>query len=165
MLQFANRLRRILFRIESTVCGTLIFSLMCIVFWGVIERYVLRMGTGWPDELARYICVWAIMLGACLGVVRGAHVGIEVFVRMVPASIQLYIERLGYVLCGFFTIWLAWVGWTMVDKLLQTGQLTATIEIPIAYAYMAIPVGALLMTVHYVLQLVLAGSDLMEDMP
>ena len=165
MQQFANRVRHILFRIESTVCGVLIFALMSIVFWGVIERYVLRMGTGWPDELARYICVWAIMLGACLGVVRGAHVGIEVFVRMLPPRMQLHIERLGYLLCGFFTIWLARVGWAMVDKLLQTGQLTATIEIPIAYAYMAIPVGALLMTVHYALQLMLAGSELKEDMP
>ncbi len=159
MRNFAHTTRQVLFRIESTLCGVMIFALMCIVFWGVIERYVLRMGTGWPDELARYICVWAIMLGACLGVVRGAHVGVEVFVRMLPRGLHVPVERLGCLLCGLFTLWLARVGWDMVAKLLSTGQLTATIEIPIAYAYLAIPVGALLMTVHYGLQIILAGSE------
>ena len=159
MQYWAKRVRDGLVRVEWTICGLLILSLMCIVFWGVLERYVLRMGTGWPDEISRYICIWGMMFGACLGVVRGAHVGVEVFVRMLPLRMQHHIERLGCVICGLFTLWLARIGWALVQRLLETGQLTATIEFPIAYAYLAIPVGTLLMTVHYALQFLLVGAD------
>lgn len=154
MQDFAIRLRDALVRIEQFVCSITVFSLVMIVAWGVVERYILRWGTGWTDELSRYVCIWAMMIGAGLGVVRGAHVGVEVFVRMLPKKFQLFIEFVSYILCIIFTIALSCVGVEYFEKLIKTHQLTPTLEFPIAYAYLAIPAGAMLMSLHYLIKIV-----------
>ncbi len=153
MQRLALVVRHKLVTVEKFLCATMLFALMCIVSWGIIERYILKIGTGWPDELSRYVCIYAMMFGASLGVVRGSHIGVEVFVRVLPQAWQKRIEILGYILCGIFTFSLALVGWQYFNKLLVANQLTPTMEFPIAYAYLAIPVGALLMTLHYVIKL------------
>ncbi|MDR2727275.1 MAG: TRAP transporter small permease, partial [Deltaproteobacteria bacterium] len=125
---------------------------VCTVSWGVVERYILKVGSGWPDELARYICTWAMMIGAGLCVARGAHIGVEAFVNMLPERLQRPLEFIGYILCCVFTICLSYVGFQYFGRLLRTMQLTPTIEFPIAYAYLAIPIGGVLMTVHYLIK-------------
>ncbi len=159
MLHIAFKIRERLVFVEKILSGSLIFLLMAIVFWGVLERYLMRSGTGWTDETARYVCIWAVMIGAGIGVVRGAHVGVEVFVYLMPPRWQRFMTRLAYVICGVFCLWIAKVGSTLVAKLFTIMQLTATLEIPIGYIYLALPVGFGLMAVHFALQFLLVDMD------
>lgn len=153
-MHWAIRVRNMLVRVEECICALSMFALVCTVSWGVVERYILRVGSGWPDELARYLSIYAMMIGAGLCVARGAHVGVEVFVRVLPQKTQRVFEFVSYMLCTVFTVTLAYVGFQYYGKLMRSAQLTPTIEFPIAYCYLAIPIGAILMTGHYLLKLV-----------
>ena len=152
-MHWAIRLRNAMVQIEQCICAVSMFALVCTVTWGVVERYILKMGSGWPDELARYLCTWAMMIGAGLCVARGAHIGVEAFVHMLPEHIQRPVEYIGYIMCCAFTLGLTYVGFQYFGRLLGTMQLTPTIEFPIAYAYLAIPAGGALMSIHYLIKL------------
>ena len=152
-MHWAIRIRNKLVQIEQFICAITMFALVCTVTWGVLERYVIKAGSGWADELSRYLCIYSMMIGVGLCVARGAHVGVEVFVRVLPEGVQRKIEYLSYILCMVFTVILTYVGFEYFNRLLNTMQLTATIEFPIAYAYLAIPLGGVLMTIHYILKL------------
>ncbi len=153
-MHWAIRVRNKLVQVEQAICALSMFALVCIVSWGVVERYILHTGSGYPDELGRYVTIYAMMIGAGLCVARGAHVGVEVFVRMLPERSQRLLEFVSYIMCIVFTVVLAYVGFDYFDRLLTRMQLTPTIEFPIAYCYLAIPVGAVLMTFHYLLKLI-----------
>jgi C4-dicarboxylate transporter DctQ subunit len=153
-MHWAIRARNALVRVEQAFCAISMLLLVCTVSWGVVERYILRVGSGWPDELSRYLCTYAMMIGAGMCVARGTHIGVEVFVRMCPDAVQRVLEYVACVLCTVFTVTLAVVGFQYVGRLFRSMQLTPTIEFPIAYAYLAIPIGGVLMTVHYLLKLI-----------
>ena len=161
-MHWAIRFRNKLVQIEQFICAVAMFALVCTVSWGVVERYILKVGSGWPDELSRYLCTWAMLIGAGLCVARGAHVGVEVFVRALPQNIQRGVEFISYIMCLIFTTVLAYVGWQYFGRLMNSMQLTPTIEFPIAYAYLAIPAGAALMTVHYLIKIVAFKAEYEE---
>ena len=161
---WAIRFRNKLVQIEQFLCAAGMFTLVCTVSWGVVERYILKAGSGWPDELARYICTWAMLIGAGLCVARGAHVGVEAFVQVLPGRLQRRVEYLSYVLCCVFTIGLSYVGFQYFGRLLSSKQLTPTIEFPIAYAYLAIPIGGVLMTTHYLFKLLAFKQEYQEKL-
>lgn len=159
MRDFVLMLRARLVLLEKAISGCLIFALMLIVFWGVLERYLLQSSSGWTDETARYVCIWGVMIGASIGVVRGSHIGVDVLIYMLPTRWQFVLAKIVYAICGVFCLWIVAVGSTLVTKLFTIMQLTATLEIPIGYMYLALPVGFALMALHFVLQFYLADID------
>ena len=158
-MHWAIRLRNKLMQIEQFICAVAMFILVCTVFWGVLERYVFKMGSGYPDEMARYLCIWAMMIGSGLCAARGAHIGVEAFVQMLPKHLHRPMAYLSHSLCCVFTITLACVGFQYFGRLLRSMQLTPTIEFPIAYCYLAIPIGGVLMTIHYLIKIVALDEE------
>ena len=50
----------------------------------VIFRYVIAAPLPWSEELARYCFVWIVFLGGAIGLSRGIHLGVDLFVNMLP---------------------------------------------------------------------------------
>ncbi len=155
---------KILTFIEKYMIALLLIVMMGIAFSGVIARFVMNSPLSWGDELSRYLSIWAVFLGASLGVRRGAHIGVEAFIRMVPKNAQQYITILTTLVCIVFCCAVTFVGYDYALRLLKTGQLSPAMRIPIVWAYAAVPVGCLLMTIRYFMLLIeqivnLKGND------
>lgn len=131
------------------------------IFWAVVERFALKFGQGWTDELSRYLSVWAAFVGASLGARKGTHIGVEAFVSILPASLRHWTTVLAAVFCLGFSLALGGYGTQYVLKLHAAGTLSPAMRIPIAWAYAAIPCGGILMSFHYLTGLVglLTGKD------
>jgi C4-dicarboxylate transporter DctQ subunit len=130
-----------------------------VTLWGIFERYVLRGGFAVSDELARYINVYCIFLGACLGVVKGSHVGVDVFVRIIPARFQKALGSMAYAVSAAFCATIAYTGFSYFQRLYASGQITVSLHIPICFVFLAIPLGCALMCIHYILRLALGDID------
>ena len=98
-----DKLKAALVKAETVACGILLIAMTLVISYGIFERYVIRHGVGWTDELSRYISIWAIFFGASLGIVKGAHVGVEVFVHMLPKKWQYLAGKLSLVICTIFS--------------------------------------------------------------
>jgi TRAP-type C4-dicarboxylate transport system permease small subunit len=55
----------------------LMATLVADVVWQVITRYLLGSPSAWTDELATILMIWVAALGASLGFVQHAHLGID----------------------------------------------------------------------------------------
>jgi TRAP-type C4-dicarboxylate transport system permease small subunit len=138
-----------------SVMIVLIFGFVVIV--GAVD-IVLRYGTAhgslkWTDEILRYLNIWLVFLGAAVGVKHGAHMNVEFFLQnFFTASTSRRIKQSTLVvilLClGLLIV-------TGTQKVLNywNVQIQAT-TMSIAWFYLAIPVGCLLMTVDYLLILI-----------
>ncbi|SBW07365.1 putative TRAP dicarboxylate transporter, DctQ subunit [uncultured delta proteobacterium] len=150
---------------EKITCALLLFAVLMVTVWGVFERFVLQIGFGWSDEVARYVNVYCIFLGACLGVVKSAHVGVDVFVRLVPARYHKILGAIAYVLCAAFCASVAVTGYSYFLRLQASNQISAALQIPICWVFFAVPLGCGLMCLHYILRLALGDIETPVEVP
>lgn len=110
----------------------------------VISRYVVGSSLIWAEELARYALVWSTMVGAAVAYHRLAHVGMTALLDALPEGAQRLAARLIHGLVMAFALLVAWEGWFLTLRNFARDQLSPALQVPIAWAYLAIPVGALL---------------------
>ena len=128
--------------------------MMSVTFWGVISRFILNNASPWAEEAARYLSIWAAFIGASLGVRRGAHIGVEAFVMILPEKARQYFNIVISIICIGFCGAIAYIGYDYTLRLAATGQLSPAMRIPIVWAYSAVPLGCLLMTLRYLLSII-----------
>ena len=63
------------------LAGALMFIIASVVFIQVVSRYLLEYPLIWPEELAKYLFVWAGLLGAALASIRGLHFSVDSLVN------------------------------------------------------------------------------------
>src|ERR1700688_883615 len=80
--------RRIALKIDAVI-GTLaeavgaglVLAESCILFAGVVSRYVFKSPLMWSDELANFLFLWLAMLGAVVALRRDGHIRLTTFVN------------------------------------------------------------------------------------
>jgi C4-dicarboxylate transporter DctQ subunit len=104
----------------------------------------------WTEELARYFMIWTVFVGAALGARLGVHVGIEAVVALFPAKITRAAYLLAGVISMIFCLFVCYYGLNMVRNIAEWGQVSPAMAIPMTWVYAAVPVGCLLMAVHFI---------------
>ena len=67
----------------------LLMSLMVvIVFANVIARYYLSASLAWSEEVARFMLIWLVFIGAVLAYVNDEHLGLDIIVQLFPRRIR-----------------------------------------------------------------------------
>lgn len=131
-----------------------------VVFLQVVFRYVLQQPLFWSEELPRYLLIWMSFLAAALAQKNGAHINITLVVTPLPMAAQRWIRlAANLVSLGFLGI-LLYSG-SLVTRITAAHRSTA-LQIPMALVYAALPVGAALMALYLVLQML---QDLKPSRP
>jgi len=124
--------------------------LFAIVFH-VIGRYFFGRTYMGTMELIRYTMVWTSMLGASNAFTSGEHMGIELLKNKVLKKTWSRIDLLANILlCVFFVAML--IGGIKIS-FKNWNQISLGMQIPMFYPYLAIPVGALFMFFHVLLNI------------
>lgn len=84
-------LRRIAFLLDQAIGKTcefvgalLVLAEVCILFAGVVSRYVLDSPLFWTDELANFLFLWLSMLGMVVALRRDGHMRLTTLANWVP---------------------------------------------------------------------------------
>lgn len=137
-------------KFETFAVTVLLGTMTIVVFLQVFSRFVLKGSLPWSEEVARYLMVWAVFIGASIGAKTGAHIGVEAFVRLFPPAFQ----RPMIVLSCFFTVLFCGLVVVLSSKVVlniyQAEQVSPAMEMPMHWAYLAVPVGALLMSIRFI---------------
>lgn len=112
------------------------------VLLGVLFRYVLKAPLPWSEEMARYLMIWGVSLGASIAFREGSHVGITILMDRLNKTLGRILIRFAQIIIIVFMATISIYGFILVSKL--KGQTSPAMEIPMAWAYLAIPVGCLL---------------------
>ncbi|SDI92746.1 TRAP transporter small permease [Alteribacillus bidgolensis] len=139
-----SRLKNAYVKVENFVLITLLISLVALVFMEVIVR-LFDHPTTWSVGIAQLIFMWVIFLGANQTLRKNAHIGIDVFTKMLPSKIQQYIEMISQVIILVFLSALVFYGFEMTFA--NTGRLITGTSIGYYSITLAVPVGAALMTI------------------
>lgn len=126
----------------STAIGTALLVIFLLNMYQVGGRYLFRAGAVWIPDVTRFLFIWMVFLGMALMHLRGKHLVIDyVQVRMPPRVRRLTEGTICGAMLGMACILLV-VGWRIMMIRMDipyTGW-----EVPTGYAYLAVPVAAVL---------------------
>lgn len=138
---------------EKVLVVLLAFSVV-LIFVQVLMRYVFKNSLAWSEELARYLFLYMIWIGAAYAVKREEHLRIEIIKKKIPEDKQDAFEDLIYIIWLAFSIFLFVSSCILTYDIYQRGQLSPAMRIPMAYAYLSIPIGTGLMCFRIVQKII-----------
>ena len=114
-----------------------------------IYLWLAAIDLSWAQELCIYMFIWMAKFGAAYGVRTGIHVGVDVFVLLLPPASRKRVIVFS-LLCGaLFTGVVAAFGGSFVEQMFQTGQQSNDLEAPMWIVYLTLPVGSGLMCFRF----------------
>ncbi|MBV9860954.1 MAG: TRAP transporter large permease subunit [Alphaproteobacteria bacterium] len=151
-------IRRIALRIDGiiglmaeAIGAALVVIETCILFAGVVSRYVFNAPLMWTDELANFLFLWLAMLGAVVALRRDGHMRLTTFVNWVRPE---WGQWLGGVAALVVIAFVLEILWPATDYLQQQSFVELiTLRISDGYRVFAILVGAALLAVIALLRL------------
>ena len=148
-----NRFKKIYSAVEETLAGTFFFTGVCLIFYGVVSRYVFKKPLFWVDEISTYILVWGCILGWSVAQRDGRHIRVGLLYEFLPPKVQRYVSIFASTASILFCLFLTYLGYVLETKYLQTGQRSLNTQFPLWAVYFFVPVAALMLCVRYVEEL------------
>lgn len=130
-------------------------AMTLVVLLGVLFRYVLKAPLPWSEELARYLMIWGASLGAFVAFKEGSHIGMTMVMDRLRGQTRIAFIKIAQSIVALFMAIVTIEGFGLVSKI--KGQTSPAMEIPMAWAYLAIPVGCLLILVESILMIFFKG--------
>lgn len=146
-------------KVEELFSVVLFLAMVLIVCWSVLCRYVLRIPFLQGEELARFLMIYVVYIGTSVGVKSKSHIGVEVFVDLLPDNIKSWVKIFTEILCTLMFALLFGLSVQMLQHLVQTMQMTTTTNIPTYIVFMCIPIGLLFGVIHYIVETVSMISE------
>jgi TRAP-type C4-dicarboxylate transport system permease small subunit len=70
--------------LEGWAALVIFWLLGATVFYQFFTRYVLNNSASWTEEIARYLLIATVFVGAAIGVVKNNHIQVDFFYRFLP---------------------------------------------------------------------------------
>ncbi len=118
-------------------------AMVLVLFYQVVMRYCFHSAAAWPEELARYLFIYDVMVAAGIAVRRNSHLQIDAFIGKMKPKTRAIFTIISTLLGMVFLFFLLKYSFTMV----KTGKRTMCMALPFSMAvpYSCIPVGVIMM--------------------
>jgi TRAP-type C4-dicarboxylate transport system permease small subunit len=150
--------------------GGLLAAISVVVFLQVIVRFVLtsigiNISAPWTEELARYLLIWLIFLGAAVGCRRMQLISLGFVINAMPELMGKIVRYAALLLCLLLFVLMLRFGIQFV-QILGASELSPVMQISKVWVYWAMPAGAVLMIVNtlaFMAESLLEGRDIRQS--
>lgn len=143
MLKGYSKFLDALEKVEKAILAITVAIMIIIITYQVIMRYVFANANSWSEELARYLFIYDVMIGAAMAIRRNSHLQIDILINLMKPKARILLSIVatlaGMVFIGFL--------FAYSITLVQTGARTmsAGLGIPMSIPYACMPIGLVLM--------------------
>lgn len=130
--------------LEKLVLLILVIMLLSVV-WQVFSRFVLRTPSTITDEISSFSLIWVGLLGAAYAAGKNLHLAIDLIPEDVVKKRQGLFNGIVFLSIALFAFTVMIIGgFRLVQLSFQFGQTSATLEIPLGFIYMVVPISGVL---------------------
>lgn len=139
---------------EEGILVLTLVAMVLLIFFQVIGRYLFGSAPSWTEELARYIHIFQVWIGASYAVKKRDHIRVGAFIERFEGLPRKILETVGIVIWFCLALFLAIYGTELVLTSFQNGQVTPALQLPMWIPFLAVPLGAVGMSVRLVGQII-----------
>ena len=155
-------LRKGLDKVLEFICCALLALMTILVTWQVISRYLLNSPSTITEELVLFSFVWLGLLGGAYLFGRNEHMAMTFLFDKLgeknQTKVKLFFEL---VIMAFALFILVFGGWNMSK--LSMGQLSSSLQVPMGYVYLALPLSGITTVIYNVLNIADIVKELSGD--
>jgi TRAP-type C4-dicarboxylate transport system permease small subunit len=78
---------------EGWIALAIFWLLGLTVFYQFVTRYVMNDSAAWTEEVARYMLIGVVFVGAAIGVAKNNQIQVDFFYRHMPAAMGRWLSR------------------------------------------------------------------------
>lgn len=146
------QLDRRLARLEEAAVFCILLGLVITLALQVASRFVFKFPLDWTEELARIGLLWLVFIGSAVAARRAEHFAVELFMEKVPLPGKALLSRLvSLTVIAFFLVLAGVAAFSSQFGAIQT---LPALDISVAWATAAIPVGCALTGLHFAVALI-----------
>jgi TRAP-type C4-dicarboxylate transport system permease small subunit len=140
----------------SIIAGAVIGFTALIVIYEVVMRYLIKRPTTWVNDISEILLVYCTFLGAAWVLRVGGHIKVDIVVTMMRKRRQMLMGIVQDILSLFFCVVFTWITWESFWDSVVTQERTAggLFSVPLWAVYIVIPLGALLLSLQLIRQIV-----------
>jgi C4-dicarboxylate transporter, DctQ subunit len=139
--------------IEEFFLVASLVAMVVLIFGQVVGRYVFQSAPSWTEEMARYIHIWQVWIGASYAIRQQKHIRVEAFRSLFSHRNQQILDTISIIIWFVLALFLAVLGTQLVVSSFHNGQLTPAMQLPMWIPFIAIPLGGTGMCVRLIQQL------------
>jgi TRAP-type C4-dicarboxylate transport system permease small subunit len=132
------------YRFEDWIAFGFFWLLAATVFLQFFTRYALNDSAGWTEEIARYLLVCTVFIGAAVSVRKNNHIHVDFFYRYLPRPVTRALSTLVDAARIAFFGYATWLTWLLIERI--GDQRMAVVDLPIGLMYAIVLAGFALMT-------------------
>jgi TRAP-type C4-dicarboxylate transport system permease small subunit len=131
---------------EAWVSVLLFWALAGVVFTQFFTRYFLNDSASWTEEIARYLLIGVVFVGASIGVAKNNHIQVDLLYRYLPQPVGRALSMAVDAIRVAFFAAMTWFTFLMMQKM---GNYQMTIvNLPMNIVYGVVLFGFLAMTLR-----------------
>lgn len=132
-----------LYNIILNICSVFFIIIVTVSIAQVFFRFVLDDPLVWSEELARFLMLWMVFLGASVVSYRQAHLGVDFLYDYLPPKFIVFLKAISLLVTLVFLIVLVI---SSIELLRVAGYATSpALNIPLSYWRGSVVAGSLLM--------------------
>lgn len=116
--------------VEETLIAVLLGLMTLITFANVIARYVFNDNILWALETTVFLFAWLVLLGACYGVRKSLHLGVDIVVARLPPRRRRSLGLVAVAACLAFSVLLLVGSWNYWHPFATTRAFLEVNDIP-----------------------------------
>jgi len=132
--------------------GILLAVMFLITFWQIIARFIPGSATVWSEEVARFVFVWIVFLGAATLMRDNDHIRISIITnRLGPVSGRI-LRIFSALLIIPFVAFMTWGAY--INMLRQWNTFAPTVDwMRLGYVYLALLISGIVMIAYLIRRL------------
>jgi len=147
-------------RVAGLVSGALVLAIAAILLLQVIGRHVLEYPLPWPEEVAGFLFVWLIFIGAIRAYRSGGLIGIDWLIGKLPPVPRDLVRLSSDIVVILLLIGLIWTG--IEATIAASGSRTTMLRFSWAWVYLAFPIGCGMLLLAFVSAFLRDAVDLVS---
>jgi len=132
------------YHVEEWLALLLFWALAGTVFLQFFTRYALNDSAGWTEEIARYLLIACVFVGAAIGVRKNNHIQVDVLFHWLPPSLgrslAVLVDIVRILFLGYCTI----LTWKLIDRIGSSRM--SVVDLPMGLVYSFVLIGFAMMT-------------------
>jgi TRAP-type C4-dicarboxylate transport system permease small subunit len=133
-------------RAADILAQALLGVMVVVVFVQVIFRFFIQQPLSWSEEVARYVFVWIIWMGAAVVVKQGGHPGMDLLTKSFSPRWRRGVEVAMALLYAVTLLTVVVTGSALAYA--NMSQPSPAMELPMGIPYAAIPLAAVIMLLN-----------------
>jgi TRAP-type C4-dicarboxylate transport system permease small subunit len=132
-------------RICMVMAGICLVVITIIIPWGVFTRYVLNVGSSWPEPMAVLLMIWFSFLSAAICYRENLHIAVGILPGMLTGAPRIVLGWIVEICMITISVFMLYYG----VKLVHTTWFQSIAEFPMistGISYLPVPIGGAIVT-------------------